>query len=113
MVPTAQDWLGSCDSLSRSSNWTRPSVNSPGPSPGWLQPLREMCPLLERSREKKATPVMTHQREMKIVSRLENNPLESHTFASRIHIYIYKAFPVSFSLEVWQRLLAQPASLTP
>lgn len=36
---------------------------------------------------------MTHWREMKIVFRLENNPFESHTFASRIYIYGFFLFP--------------------
>lgn len=101
--PHSTGLVRSCDGLSGSSNWTRQSVNLLGLSLGWSQPLHEMCPSLERSREKKVTSVMTHQREMKIVSRLENNPCESHTLASRI--YIYKAFSFSFSLEVCQSLL--------
>jgi hypothetical protein len=46
---------------------------------------------------------MTHQREMKIVSRLEKNSFESDTFASRINRY--KAF--SFSLLIGSK--AEPS----
>lgn len=93
VVPTAQEWLGFWGDLSGSSNWTWQSVNFPGLFLGRAQPLHEMCPLLERGREKEATSVMTQRREMKIVFRLENNPFESHTFASRIYIYGFFLFP--------------------
>lgn len=56
----------------------------PSPVPGEGSSLGEICPLRTKGSEQKATSAMTHQREMKIVFRLEKNPFESDTFASRI-----------------------------
>lgn len=57
--------------------------------PGRSQPLHEMCAFLTRDSKQKVTSAMTHQREMKIMSRLEKNLFESDTFASRKYIKLF------------------------
>lgn len=57
--------------------------------PGRSQPLHEMCAFLRRDSEQKVTSAMTHQREMKIMSRLQKSLFESDTFASRKYIKLF------------------------
>lgn len=78
----------------------------PSPVPGRFQPLPEMCPLFTRGSEKKAASTMTHQREIKIVSRLERIHLKVTHLPPE---YIYQVL-FFFSFEVWQSLLTHTAS---